>query len=127
MFGGRAGERSLFLSFVHSHLLDDTVVCSNVGKTQANRGRIVRWVVQVVSLQSADPLRRALQPDEPYLLAMGPSGENAILYVAVPPALLDEARRIAPLAEVTITARVRNGRSQPTGAPVLDLISLAKR
>jgi Bacterial SH3 domain len=88
------------------------------------RGRTVRWVVQVVGLQTADPLRRALQPDEPYLLAMGPSGENAILYVAVPPNLLEEARRIAPLTEVTITARVRNGRSQPTGAPVLDLLTL---
>lgn len=90
------------------------------------RGRTVRWVVQVVGLQTADPLRRALQPEEPYLLAMGPSGENAIMYVAVPPHLLEEARRIAPLSEVTITARVRNGRSQPTGAPVLDLLTMVK-
>jgi len=90
------------------------------------RGRTVRWVVQVVGLQTADPLRRALLPDEPYLLAMGPSGENAILYVAIPPHLLEEARRIAPLTEVTITARVRNGRSQPTGAPVLDLLTLIR-
>ncbi|MBK7908077.1 MAG: SH3 domain-containing protein [Gemmatimonadetes bacterium] len=91
------------------------------------RGRTVRWLVQVVGLQTADPLRRALQPDEPYLLAMGPSGENAILYVAVPPHLLEEARRLTPLAQVMITARVRNGRSQPTGAPVLDLLSFIKQ
>lgn len=91
------------------------------------RGRTVRWVVQVVGLQTADPLRRALQPDEPYLLAMGPSGENAILYIAVPPPLLEEARRITPMAEVIITARIRNGRSQPTGAPVLDLLTLTKK
>jgi hypothetical protein len=90
------------------------------------RGRTVRWVVQVVGLQTADPLRRALQPEEPYLLAMGPSGENAILYIAVPSNLLEEARRIAPLTDVIITARVRNGRSQPTGAPVLDLLSLVR-
>ena len=83
--------------------------------------------MQVVGLQTADPLRRALQPDEPYLLAMGPSGENAILYVAVPPHLLEEARRLTPLAQVMITARVRNGRSQPTGAPVLDLLSFIKQ
>lgn len=94
---------------------------------EAYRGRTVRWVVQVVGLQTADPLRRALSPDEPYLLAMGPSGENAILYLAVPPSLLDQARRLAPLSQVIVTARIRNGRSQPTGAPVLDLISLAKR
>lgn len=91
------------------------------------RGRTVRWSVQVVGLQTADPLRRALAPDEPYLLAMGPSGENAILYIAVPPTLLEEARRLTPLAQVIITARVRNGRSQPTGAPVLDLLSLVKQ
>ncbi len=90
------------------------------------RGRTVRWSVQVVGLQTADPLRRALAPDEPYLLAMGPSGENAILYLAVPPSLLEEAKRLPPLAQVTITARVRNGRSQPTGAPVLDLLSMIK-
>ncbi len=91
------------------------------------RGRTVRWTVQVVSLQTADPLRRALAADEPYLLAMGPEGENAILYLAVPPSLLEQARGLPPLAEVVVTARVRNGRSQPTGAPVLDLLSLVRR
>jgi len=91
------------------------------------RGRVVRWQVQVIGLQTADGLRRALSPDEPYLLAMGPSGENAMLYLAVPPALLVQARAIPPLSTVTVTARVRNGRSQPTGAPVLDLISIMKR
>ncbi|MCE9600851.1 MAG: SH3 domain-containing protein [Gemmatimonadetes bacterium] len=91
------------------------------------RGRIVRWQVQVIGLQTADGLRRALVPDEPYLLAMGPSGENAMLYLAVPPALLEQSRAIAPLTNVTVTARVRNGRSQPTGAPVLDLLSIVKR
>lgn len=91
------------------------------------RGRTVRWRVQFVSLQTADPLRRALQPDEPYILAMGPSGENAILYLAVPANLLAEVKRLTPLSEINVTARVRNGRSQPTGAPVLDLLSLSKR
>ena len=91
------------------------------------RGRIVRWQVQVIGLQTADGLRRALAPDEPYLLAMGPSGENAMLYLAVPPPLLVQSKAIAPLTSVTVTARVRNGRSQPTGAPVLDLLSIVKR
>lgn len=91
------------------------------------RGRIVRWTVQVVGLQTADPLRRALAPDEPYLLAMGPGSENAILYLAVPPSLLAQAKALAPLANVVITARVRTGRSEPTGAPVLDLLSITRR
>lgn len=92
-----------------------------------NRGRVVRWQVEVVGLQTADALRRDLAADEPYLLAMGPGSENAILYIAVPPSLLAEARALAPLAKVTVTARVRSGRSEPTGAPVLDLLSLVKR
>ena len=91
------------------------------------RGRVVRWQVQVIGLQTADGLRRALAPDEPYLLAMGPAGENAMLYLAVPPALLEQSKAIAPLTTVTVTARVRNGRSQPTGAPVLDLLSIVKQ
>lgn len=91
------------------------------------RGRIVRWQVQVIGLQTADGLRRALTQDEPYLLAMGPSGENAMLYLAVPPALLEQSKAIAPLTSITITARIRNGRSQPTGAPVLDLLSIVRR
>ena len=91
------------------------------------RGRIVRWEVQVIGLQTADGLRRALAPDEPYLLAMGPAKENAMIYLAVPPSLLAQSKAIAPLTTVTVTARVRNGRSQPTGAPVLDLLSIVKR
>lgn len=93
----------------------------------AYRGRIVRWVVQVVGLQAADPLRRDLEPEEPYLLAMGPAGETAVLYLAVPPSLLAQARAIAPMSEVLITGRVRTGRSMPTGAPVLDVLTLSKR
>jgi hypothetical protein len=93
----------------------------------AFRGRTVRWVVQVVALQSADPLRRDLEPEEPYLLAMGPSGESAVLYLAIPASLLAQARSLAPMSEVLVTARVRSGRSMPTGAPVLDVLTLSKR
>ena len=91
------------------------------------KGRTVRWNVQVVGLQLADPLRRDMAPDEPYLLAMGPGGENAILYLALPPSLVSQARALPPLSEVTVTARVRTGRSDPTGAPILDVISIVKR
>lgn len=94
---------------------------------EGHKGRLVRWRVQVVGLQTADPLRRDLRPDEPFLLAMGPAGEDAILYIAVPPGMLAEARAIPPLTSVLLTARVRTGRSAPTGAPVLDLVSLVQR
>ncbi len=91
------------------------------------RGRIVRWEVQVVGLQRADPLRRDLQPDEPFLLAIGPKGENVILYVAIPASLLNEAKAIPSMQSVILTARVRTGRSRPTGAPILDLLSFINR
>jgi hypothetical protein len=90
------------------------------------RGKVVRWEVQIVSLEHADPLRKGLAPDEPYLLARGPGKESAILYFAVPNALLEQAQAIPPLSNVLVTARVREGRSQPVGVPILDLISFTK-
>ena len=94
---------------------------------QGMKGRVVQWDVEVMSLQIADPLRIELGRDEPYLLARGPGEENAILYLAVPGTLLNEARALAPLAKVSITARVRSGRSEPSGSPILELLSIAKR
>ena len=91
------------------------------------RGRVVRWEVQVLSFQTADPLRRDMVRDEPYLLARGPTGENALLYLTVPPSLLSEAKAIQPLAHVIITARVRTGRSEPVGTPILDLRTITRR
>jgi len=81
----------------------------------------------VMALQLADPLRSDLARDEPYLLARGPGDENAVLYLAVPGRLLPDARAIAPMTKVTVTARVRNGRSQPAGTPILDLLSIVAR
>lgn len=92
----------------------------------AHRGRIVQWEVQVIALQRADPLRRGLQPDEQYLLARGPGDENAILYLVVPPSLLDDARNIPALSSVSITARVRDGNSPPVGVPILEIINLSR-
>lgn len=93
---------------------------------EGTRGKIVHWDVEFLALQIADPLRHDLSPEEPYLLARGPAGENAILYLAIPPALLAEARALQPLTPVTVTARVRNGRSEPVGVPVLEVQSLVR-
>lgn len=94
---------------------------------RGTRGRSVRWDVEVLALQVADPLRRELAPDEPYLLARGPGKENALLYLTVPPSLLDAARALPALTPITVTARVRNGRSEPVGVPILDLQSITRR
>ncbi len=90
-------------------------------------GRLVRWSVESLSFQTADELRKGLTPGEAYLLARGPGAERAVLYLALPDSLVARAQALPPLAEITITARVRNGRSQPSGVPVLDLLDLARR
>ena len=90
-------------------------------------GRLVHWDVEVLAHQVADPLRKGLANREPYLLAQGPAGENALLYLAIPPSLAATAARIPDLAKVTITARVRTGRSEPVGVPVLELLTIVQR
>lgn len=90
------------------------------------RGKTVRWEVQVLALQYADVLRRELAIDEPYFLAKGPGSEDALLYIAIPPSMMSEARSVQPLTRLLVTARVRSGRSQPVGIPILDLLAFAK-
>ena len=91
------------------------------------RGKLVHWDIEAVALQTADALRTGLQQGEPYLLALGPGAEKTLVYIAVPESLLASARSLPPLAHVTITARVRDGRSEPAGVPILDLQSLTRQ
>ena len=92
------------------------------------RGAIVRWNVQVLTpIQRADPLRRELAENEPYVIARGPDTESALLYLAIPPSLVEAVASIAPLTGVVITGRVRTGRSSPVGVPILDLVSIVRR
>jgi hypothetical protein len=93
----------------------------------AAQGKLVKWDVQAVALQTADVLRTGLQPGEQYLLALGPGSEKTLVYLAVPQSLLATARSLPAMADVTVTARVRNGRSEPAGVPILDLESLTRR
>ncbi len=88
---------------------------------EGSKGKLIRWKVEVLALQRADALRRDLNIGEPYLLARGPQGENALLYLALPPALVNDAKAIVPLTVVQIIARVRIGRSSPTNVPILDV------
>jgi hypothetical protein len=90
-------------------------------------GRLVRWRVESLAYQVADSLRRGLAPGEAYLLARGPGAERAVLYLALPDSLRARAQALPPLTELTVTARVRNGRSAPAGVPVLDLLELTRR
>jgi hypothetical protein len=92
-----------------------------------SRGKLVRWSVQILARQKADVLRKDLAPDETYLLARGPYEENALLYLVVPPALMVMAKSIPELSQAMITARVRTGRSDLVGVPILDLLTITPR
>ncbi len=91
------------------------------------QGKLVRWDVQAVSLQTADALRTGLSPGEPYLLALGPGVEKSLVYLTVPPGLLPSVRNLPAMAEVVVVARVRDGRSEPAGVPILDLQSVTRK
>ncbi len=93
----------------------------------AAQGKLVRWQVQAISLQTADALRTGLVQGEPYLLALGPGVEKTLVYLAVPPGLLPTARSLKAMADVVIVARIRNGKSEPAGVPVLDLQSITRQ
>ncbi|MEO6210931.1 MAG: SH3 domain-containing protein [Gemmatimonadaceae bacterium] len=91
------------------------------------KGSTVRWVVQAIAVQAADPLRKGLAPDEPYLLARGPGSESSLLYLALPSTLVASARALPPLSYIMVLARVRAGRSEPSGVPILDVLRIVPR
>jgi hypothetical protein len=92
-----------------------------------SKGKVVRWSVQILAKQKADVLRKDLAPDETYLLARGPYEENALLYLVVPPSLMVIAKSMPELSQAMITARVRTGRSELVGVPILDLLTITAR
>ncbi len=112
-------------------IADSTLASLSAADVRANpaaaQGKLVRWNVEAVALQTADVLRTGLQSGEQYLLALGPGAEKTLVYIVVPASLLQSARSLPPMAPVTVTARIRNGRSDPAGVPVLDLQSLTRR
>jgi len=88
------------------------------------RGRQVRWRVQFVSVERAEPAREDFYEGEPFILARATDGEQGFVYVAVPPELVVEAGSLRPLQMIEVLGRVRTGRSALMGVPVLDLIAL---
>lgn len=90
------------------------------------RGKVVQWTVEFLALQTADPLRQGMADQEPYMLVRGPGSENAIVYLVIPPSLMNIARTLQPLSKVIVVARVREGRSAPLGIPILDVRDLRR-
>jgi hypothetical protein len=90
-------------------------------------GRVLQWVVQLISVQAADELRPEIPVGRRYLLARGPLPEAGFVYIVVDDGQLEEIERLAPLTELIIVARVRAARSRYLGNPVLELIEMAVR
>jgi hypothetical protein len=89
------------------------------------KGRLIRWTIQFIALQTADDFRPDFTAGERYILARGPAPEYAFAYVVVPAEQAAAVGRIAPLTSVTIIARVRSGRSAYLANPILELVDIA--
>jgi len=87
-------------------------------------GQVLRWNLEFIAIQKADELRPDIPSGSSYVLARGPLPERGFVYIIVPDARLPAFHALTPLVTMTITARVRNGRSRYLGNPVVDLISL---
>lgn len=86
------------------------------------RGRLLRWTIQFIALQTADDLRPDFAPGQKYMLARGPAPEYAFVYIIVPDDRLAAVQRLEPLASVTVVARVLAGRSTYLANPILELV-----
>jgi hypothetical protein len=91
---------------------------------QRYAGQVLRWNLEFIAIQKADELRPDIPAGSSYVLARGPLPERGFVYVVIPDIKLPAFRALTPLSAMTITARVRNGRSRYLGNPIVDLISL---
>ena len=94
------------------------------GAPEEFKGKLLRWTIQYLSLQTADELRPDFVPGQRYILARGPAPEYAFVYIIVPTERLADVQRLEPLASVSIVARVVNGRSTYLANPILELVEL---
>jgi hypothetical protein len=93
---------------------------------EAYAGRVVAWSVQFISLERAESVRTDFFEGEPFLLTRFGGGDGPFVYVAVPNDRLPEVEGLLPLERIEVTGRVRTGASSLTGAPIIELISLAR-
>jgi hypothetical protein len=91
---------------------------------QRYAGQALRWNLEFIAIQKADELRPDIPSGASYVLARGPLPERGFVYIIVPDTKLPAFRALTPLVTITITARVRNGRSRYLGNPIVELISL---
>ena len=87
-------------------------------------GQVLRWTLQFIAVQKADDLRPDIPSGATYVLARGPLPERGFVYVIIPDPKLSAVQALAPLADIQVTVKVRQGRSRYLGNPVVELISL---
>lgn len=87
-------------------------------------GARLRWTVRFLSLERAEPERIEFYEGEPFLLARPPDPGDGLIYIAVPPELMEVAEKLRPLQTLDMLVRVRTGRSVLLEVPVLDLLAL---
>ncbi len=90
-------------------------------------GKLLRWTVQFIAVQSPDEVRRDIPAGTRYLLARGPVPETGFIYVVLTDVQAAQLEREEPLSELVIIGRVRTGRSHYLGNPVLTLVEVARR
>jgi hypothetical protein len=87
-------------------------------------GRTVRWTLEHVALQQADPWRPDFEPGEWFDLARVPGVEGRYVYLALPERLVEEFRGMSPFRTLRIEGRVRTGQSALTGTPIVEVTRL---
>lgn len=87
-------------------------------------GRTVRWTLEHVALQQADPWRPDFVAGEWYDLARVPGVEGRYVYLALPERLVEEFRGMSPFRTLRVEGTVRTGQSALTGTPIVEVTRL---
>ena len=107
-------------------LRTDVTLASVVAAPDDYRGEVLQWDLQFISLERAEEIRTDFYATEPFLLTRMGDGDQAFVYVAIPPERLAEAERLNPLERIRVLGRVRTGSARLTGSPILELLSFER-
>lgn len=86
-------------------------------------GRRIQWTLEHVALQRAEAWRAEFEAGEWYSLARVPD-RTAYVYLVVPLGMLNEFRGLSPFETIRVEGRIRTGRSELTGNPVVEVARL---
>jgi hypothetical protein len=108
-------------------LTDDSVLVGvSAAEVRADgaafEGKLVRWSLQLVAVQTADELRRDMPSGQRYALARGPLPEAGFVYALLSPAQAAALEGLAPLSYLTVVGRIRTARSRYLGNPIVELV-----